>query len=40
MITDMRDRAPFWSSMIYAYIIKKRVSRESEEFGEGGEVAL
>ncbi|KAE9366746.1 hypothetical protein N431DRAFT_429542 [Stipitochalara longipes BDJ] len=29
--------APFWSSMLYAIVIKKRVSRD---FGEGGEVAL
>lgn len=37
IITDVRCRGPFWSSLVYAVIIKRRVSRE---FGEGGEVAL
>jgi hypothetical protein len=37
MVTDARYRGPFWSSLVYAIIIKRRISRE---FGEGGEVAL
>jgi hypothetical protein len=37
IVTDVRCRGPFWSSLVYALIIKRRLSRD---FGEGGEVAL